>query len=292
MPRLSLPESAPLVTGTRPRRGPERRRSGAWKVAYADFVTALMALFIVLWMMSSGERVKASVSGYFRDPRGYTQKLGAGPAGSGEGVKVRKDNVVDVRQEIEQALRAMPEFERIRDNVKFSVTGEGLRIDLLETEHGFFFETGNPKPTEAGIELLRVLATELTKIPNKVAIEGHTDSRPYGRSDYSNWELSSDRANAARRVLEENGLDSTRISQVRGFADQRLLKKDDPTSPSNRRISIIVRNMGLDEQEAAQAEGPAVAPSPEKAPEPKASAPPASQPAQAAPQPAPAAAKH
>jgi len=134
------------------------------------------------------------------------------------------------------------------------ITAEGLRIDLLETKRGVFFETGNPKPTEAGRNLLQLLAVELAKLPNKVAIEGHTDSTPYGRVDYSNWELSADRANAARRILLEYGLPDTRISQVRGFADQRLLFKNDPSNPSNRRISIIVRNTGLDEQEEASAE--------------------------------------
>ena len=101
-----------------------------------------------------------------------------------------------------------------------------------------------------------MLATELLKLPNKVAIEGHTDSTPYGGADYSNWELSSDRANAARRILVKNGLDQDRISQVRGFADQRLLLKNDPMNPSNRRISIIVRNQGLDLQEETFAEAP------------------------------------
>jgi len=116
-----------------------------------------------------------------------------------------------------------------------------------------FFENGDPKPTQAGSELLKVLATELSKLPNKIVIEGHTDSTPYGRVDYSNWELSADRANAARRILADSGLDATRISQVRGFADQRLLLKNDPTNPSNRRISIIVRNQGLDENEEKMA---------------------------------------
>jgi chemotaxis protein MotB len=144
----------------------------------------------------------------------------------------------------------------MQKQVKITLTTEGLRVDLIETEHGLFFQTGDPKPTEAGSDLIKALAVELVKLPNKVAIEGHTDSAPYGRADYSNWELSSDRANAARRILEESGLDNARVSQVRGFADQRLLKKDDPTSPSNRRISIIVRNAGLDLQEEAMAQGP------------------------------------
>jgi len=126
-----------------------------------------------------------------------------------------------------------------------------------------FFDKGNPKPSEAGSELLKVLAGELVKLPNKIAIEGHTDATPYGRAEYSNWELSSDRANAARRILVETGLDQGRISQVRGFADQRLLLKDDATNPSNRRISIIVRNEGLDQQEEKFAEAPAAdAPAP------------------------------
>jgi chemotaxis protein MotB len=145
-----------------------------------------------------------------------------------------------------------------------TMTAEGLRIDLLETKRGLFFDTGNPTPTSAGGELLKVLASELVKLPNKIAIEGHTDSTPYGRPDYSNWELSADRANAARRILTESGLDDSRISQVRGFADQRLLLKDDPTNPSNRRISIIVRNQGMDMQEEKMAVAP-VSPAPAKA---------------------------
>jgi chemotaxis protein MotB len=165
----------------------------------------------------------------------------------------------------------MPSFKDMQNQIKMTITPEGLRIDLLETKRGMFFDTGNPTPTEAGGELLKVLATELAKLPNKIVIEGHTDSTPYGRPDYSNWELSADRANAARRILTASGLDATRISQVRGFADQRLLLKDDPTNPSNRRISIIVRNQGQDLQDeklgaaALPTAPPAAPPKPERA---------------------------
>jgi chemotaxis protein MotB len=148
----------------------------------------------------------------------------------------------------------------MQNQIKMTMTAEGLRIDLLETKRGLFFENGDPRPTEAGGALLKVLAGELAKLQNKIAIEGHTDSIPYGRPDYSNWELSADRANAARRILTEDGLDDNRISQVRGFADQRLLLKDDPTNPSNRRISIIVRNQGMDEQDQKMAAAPAASP--------------------------------
>ena len=230
---------------------------GAWKVAYADFVTAMMALFIVLWLLSASEKVQKAVGGYFQDPTGKGRQTGTTTAGVGETLTLNQTQLQQLKEKLEQAMKQLPTFQNLQKQVRMMITAEGLRIDLLETQHGLFFETGNPTPTVAGKDLLQLLATELMKLPNKVAIEGHTDSTPYGRSDYSNWELSADRANAARRILNEYGLAETRISQVRGFADQRLLLKNDPTNPSNRRISIIVRNIGLDEQEetSAQATG-------------------------------------
>jgi len=227
---------------------------GAWKVAYADFVTAMMALFIVLWLLSASEKVQKAVGGYFQDPTGKGRQTGSTNAGIGETLTLTKDDMQRLMEKLEQAMKQIPKFEHMEKQIKMTITAEGLRIDLLETKSGLFFETGNPKPTAAGSELLNVLSTELVKLPNKIAIEGHTDSTPYGRSDYSNWELSSDRANAARRILMTSGVSENRISQVRGFADQRLLFKDDRNNPSNRRISIIVRNQGLDEQEEAFAQ--------------------------------------
>ncbi len=220
---------------------------GAWKVAYADFVTAMMALFIVLWLLSASEKVQKAVGGYFQDPTGKGRQVGTSTAGMGETLTLTQSQLQQIKEKLEMAMKQMPTFKDIQNQIKMTITAEGLRIDLLETKRGLFFDTGNPSPTEAGAELLKVLAGELSKLPNKIVIEGHTDSSPYGRPDYSNWELSADRANAARRILTESGLDDTRISQVRGFADQRLLLKDDPTNPSNRRISIIVRNQGMDE---------------------------------------------
>jgi chemotaxis protein MotB len=232
---------------------------GAWKVAYADFVTAMMALFIVLWLLSASEKVQKAVGGYFQDPTGQGKQTGSTSAGVGETLTLTKDQLQQIKEKIQEAMKQIPAFKDMQNQIKMTVTAEGLRIDLLETKRGLFFDTGNPKPTEAGGELLKVLAAELMKLPNKIVIEGHTDSTPYGRPDYSNWELSSDRANAARRILTESGLDDSRISQVRGFADQRLLLKDDPTNPSNRRISIIVRNQGLDQHEEDVAGAPPAA---------------------------------
>ena len=122
-----------------------------------------------------------------------------------------------------------------------TVTAEGLRIELLETETGTFFETGSAIPSASGKEMLIALAAELGKLPNKISLEGHTDARPYsGGSEYSNWELSVDRANAARRLMQQNGVNPGQVVQVRGYADQQLRKPDKPEDASNRRISLIV----------------------------------------------------
>ena len=221
---------------------------GAWKVAYADFVTAMMALFIVLWLLSASEKVQKAVGGYFQDPTGQGRQTGTTTSGISETLSLNEKQLNEIKEKVQQAMKQIPALKDMQNQIKMTITAEGLRIDLLETKGGLFFQNGDPKPTQAGGELLKVLATELGKLPNKIVIEGHTDSIPFGRPDYSNWELSADRANAARRILADSGLDANRISQVRGFADQRLLLKDDPTSPSNRRISIIVRNQGMDDE--------------------------------------------
>jgi chemotaxis protein MotB len=245
MPKLSLPESAAPPPQVQTRRVYSRRHGGAWKVAYADFVTAMMALFIVLWMMNATASVKNSVVGYFKDPKGYTRTLGAGPGQSGEGILVHHDNVAGLQSQLKQALERVPEFHKLRDNVKFSVTGEGLRIDLLETEQGLFFVSGSPQPTESGEHLLHALAGELSAMPNRLIIEGHTDARPFRnatpQAGYSNWELAADRANAARRLLHTYGVSAAKVAEVRGFADQRPYNDKDPEDPRNRRVSVVVR---------------------------------------------------
>jgi len=123
-----------------------------------------------------------------------------------------------------------------------TVTGEGLRIELLESEKGMFFKSGSGVPSDLGTELLRDLSKELGKLPNSLLIEGHTDSKPYGEGrEYSNWELSADRANSARRVLDANGLRPGQVTQIRGYADQNLRNKNEPEDPANRRVTITIR---------------------------------------------------
>lgn len=239
---------------------------GAWKVAYADFVTAMMALFIVLWLLSASEKVQKAVGGYFQDPTGQGKETGTTRSGVSETLSLNEKQLKEIKDKVQEAMKQIPALKDMQNQIRMTITAEGLRIDLLETKGGLFFENGDPKPTDAGGQLLKVLASELSKLPNKIVIEGHTDSSPFGRPDYSNWELSADRANAARRILTDSGLAESRIAEVRGFADQRLLLKNDPTNPSNRRISIIVRNQTYNDLELPPAKLAAAAPAkPERA---------------------------
>lgn len=215
---------------------------GAWKVAYADFVTAMMALFIVLWLMNSSRQVQEAIGGYFKDPSGTSKKVGTDQRGSGENVLLKKDDMPKLKEQLQKSVRKLNDFEKLKNQIQMTVTGEGLRIELLESATGTFFESGSAEPNASGKELLVLLAAELGKLPNKLSIEGHTDSSPYsGAREYGNWELSSDRANAARRLMQQNGIRSDQVSQVRGYADQRLRTPSQPMDPSNRRISVIVQ---------------------------------------------------
>ena len=214
---------------------------GAWKVAFADFVTAMMALFMVLWLMNVNQETQEAVAAYFDDPKGFGEKMGSGQGGSGAGLRVREQDLEGLAAKIEKAM-SMPQFEALKDQVVSTVTAEGLRIELLENENGTFFTSGSPQPSPAGRQTLSLIAAELEKLPNEIIMEGHADSRPFhGRKNYSNWELSADRANSARRILMEAGLPAERIVQVRGFADVALRKPETPEDPTNRRISLIVR---------------------------------------------------
>jgi len=214
---------------------------GAWKVAYADFVTAMMALFIVLWLMNSSKQVQEAIGGYFKDPTGTAKMVGSDMSGSGENFLVSKENMAKLKEELQKTIRKVSNFEKLSRQIEMTVTAEGLRIELMEDEKGTFFELGSPQPSNSCNELLKALAQEIGKLPNHVSIEGHTDSRPYGKDSYSNWELSVDRANAARRLMQTGGLTAEQISQVRGYSDRRLRYKDNPENPGNRRISLIVQ---------------------------------------------------
>jgi chemotaxis protein MotB len=226
---------------------------GAWKVAYADFVTAMMALFIVLWLLSSSKAVQEAVGGYFRDPNGSAAKAGSSMQGTAESFSVSKDNMVQLMEELQKTIRKVPNFDALQNQIEMTITSEGLRIELLESATGTFFDSGKPEPNKDGQDILIALSKELGTIPNKIAVEGHTDSKPYsGKGNYSNWELSVDRANAARRIIQQNGIRQDQIMQVRGFADQKLRKLDSPLDPSNRRVSLIVQYLTKNTEDSAK----------------------------------------
>ena len=215
---------------------------GAWKVAYADFVTAMMALFIVLWLMNSSKQIQVAIGGYFKDPTGTSKKVGSNQSGSGENFTLTKDNMPKLKEELQKAVRQITNFDKLKNQIEMTITSEGLRIELLESSSGTFFDSGKQGLNDDGRELLVALAQELGKLPNHISIEGHTDAKPYASgSDYSNWELSADRANTARRLMQASGVRPDQISQVRGYADQKLRVPHDPLEPSNRRISLIVQ---------------------------------------------------
>jgi len=259
------PESKRPIIIIKKKGGHGGHHGGAWKVAYADFVTAMMALFIVLWLMNSSKQLQEAVGGYFKDPTGTSKKVGTNQTGSGENFSLTKKNMEELKEQLQKSIkRQIANFDKLKNQIEMTVTSEGLRIELLESKNGTFFETGSPSLNGDGKDLLVTLSQELGKLPNKISIEGHTDSNPYnGRPEYSNWELSTDRANTARRMMQENGLRADQVTQVRGYADQKLRVVANPLDPSNRRISLIVQYVVKEDDDddkpkpAAEGEKPA-----------------------------------
>jgi chemotaxis protein MotB len=276
-----MPSPPPIIIKKKVSHG--GHHGGAWKVAYADFVTAMMALFIVLWLLNSSAKIQKAVGGYFKDPTGTSKMVGTDMVGSGENFIVSKDNMKELKDQLQRAIREVPKFDELQNHIDMTVTNEGLRIELTESATGTFFDSGSNKMSEDGSGLVKLLAQELGKLPNHIAIEGHTDSKPYpAGAVYTNWELSADRANAARRLMQNNGIRADQITQVRGFADQRLRKTEAPLDPSNRRISLIVQYMEKTSVDTATAPGKEDGPEGAKAPEGKATGPPAANEAQPA----------
>src|SRR5271163_2878463 len=163
---------------------------GAWKVAYADFVTAMMALFIVLWLLNSSKQVQEAVGGYFKDPTGTSKRVGSDMVGAGENFVINKDNMQQLKEQLQKAIREVPNFDKLKNHIDMTVTNEGLRIELMESAKGTFYDIGSPNLNTDGRDIAVVLAQELGKLPNRLAIEGHMDAKSYSKgSNYSIWEL-------------------------------------------------------------------------------------------------------
>jgi chemotaxis protein MotB len=227
---------------------------GAWKVAFADFMTAMFAMFLVLWLVNQSSDVKAAIAGYFQDPLGRADEYGSSilpgegaqtqsprPMSPNQVIDLRRDRLERLAETIRQEIREVPALSAVADHIEIEITNEGLRIQLLEDSTGVFFQTGSAVPRETGAMVLRLLGKELGGMPNGVVIEGHTDARRYSRPDgYSNWELSVDRANAARRIMLTGGLNEAQVQQVRGWADRKLRDPSNPLADSNRRVTVTM----------------------------------------------------
>jgi len=233
----------------------EGHHGGSWKVAYADFVTAMMAFFLLLWLLAMVSPEKqAAVSDYFKNYSIYKEQ----PQQSGSSVLEKSSGVLDVglsfqREVKKEDVKTPPDvlakimrvaiedkLQAMKDQVFIDTTNEGLRIHIVDNEGSEIFRLGSDEPTEKARQIIRLVSETVKEKSNRIVIEGHTDSAPFKSAQKTNWELSTSRASALRRELENNGLDPSRIARVVGFADQELLIKDNPKDPRNRRISIIL----------------------------------------------------
>jgi chemotaxis protein MotB len=192
------------------------------------------------------------VGGYFKDPRGTSKRVGSNKNGSDTYVALKQEDMSKLKEELLQSIHHLDPQDKLKNQIEITVTAEGLRIELMESAKGTFFEIGSPEPTTALRDLLKVLSQELGKLPNKISIEGHTDAMNYsGQRKYDNWDLSTDRANEARRLMQAEGIQQDQISQVRGFADRQPRHGINPDDPSNRRVTLIVQYQVMHESEVA-----------------------------------------
>lgn len=289
------------------KKGGHAAHGGAWKIAYADFVTAMMAFFLLMWLLgSTTEGDKKGIADYFNSPLKVAM---FGGSGSGDSSSVIKGGGTDLsntsgqvkRGQVEapkrtfnlQALKAMREQQaqaeaarlkvlkekveeviandsrlaQYKSQIRLDLTAEGLRIQIVDNQNRPMFDSGNSDVKGYIQDILRAIGGVLREVPNKLTIEGHTDAKAFSSGDrgYSNWELSADRANASRRELIAGGLPGDKVLRVQGLAASMLYEKDNPESPLNRRISIIVMNREAEDRVFKAAEAEATASAPEDA---------------------------
>ena len=236
------------------KKGGHAHHGGAWKLAYADFVTAMMAFFLLMWLLgSTDEKTRKGISEYFQDPyeasridKGLIATLDeiAPTEMDQQSEKIDEMQLEQLKEKIKKMIEANPKLAEVKDQIKLETTPEGLRIQIIDNKNMPMFKSASSE-TEPQIQLiLRALAPVINKLPNKISINGHTDSRPFplNKKGYSNWELSSDRANAARQELNNGGLAEEKILRVTGLSASIPYNPGDLQDPMNRRISIIVMN--------------------------------------------------
>lgn len=223
---------------------------GAWKVAYADFVTAMMALFLVLWLVSQADvKLKEAIANYFKSPGVFSSMKGGILSRSKNMSKEpnpqdNEDALMSAAMLLRRKFQKSPEFDSVKDQVKIEVTDEGLRIQVIDKAEQVSFASGSADLTDSAKAILDEIARGICDLPNPIYLGGHTDRRVFPNgSTYTNWELSADRANAARRYLERSCVKPDQIRRVVGYADTDLLYPSDPFAPGNRRISITVASL-------------------------------------------------
>ncbi|WP_175653935.1 flagellar motor protein MotB [Pseudomonas sp. Marseille-P9899] len=248
---------------------------GAWKIAFADFATAMMAFFLVLWLLSTATpEQKIAIAGYFKDPIGFSESgtpyiidLGGSPQLAPEKTinpeekaeptpdssiinqdqvenlaeQVERERLELVLQELQNKVEQSPELQKFKDQILFEITQDGLRIQIVDAENRPMFDLGSARLKPYFEDILLAMADTIKTVPNKVSISGHTDAKPYaGSGEYGNWELSANRANAARRALVAGGYPDTQVARVVGYASSSLFDRERPLNPVNRRIDIVV----------------------------------------------------
>jgi len=263
------------------KKGGHGAHGGAWKIAYADFVTAMMAFFLLMWLLgSTTEGDKKGISDYFSSPLKVAMSGGSGSGDASHVIKgggqdltrqtgqvkagdvesprhtinlralkeeqrrAERTRLQQLKEKIKDVLANSPQLASLGGQIRLEMTREGLRIQIVDENNRPMFDSGSAVVKPYMRDLLRELGEVLTEVPNRLTLEGHTDATPFpgGERGYSNWELSADRANASRRELLLGGLPEARVLRVQGLAASKLLEPDDPKAPVNRRISIIVMN--------------------------------------------------
>jgi len=255
---------------------------GAWKIAFADFATAMMAFFMLLWIMASTTKEqKAAISTYFKNPSAFEGASTAPSQAQGEGSGsspslISFDGAIDMapeapssvldaqqadeaaqavdqarlealKEQIEEAVDKSDIIAPYKEQLLIDIVSEGLRIQIVDKENRPMFDSGSAQLKNYTDAILKELAAMINQVPNRISLTGHTDSKILARRGFSNWELSADRANAARRTLVAGGMREEKMGRVVGFADTIPFDKNAPDNPINRRISIIVLNKKADE---------------------------------------------
>jgi len=253
-----MEDSSKIVIRKRRKKSHAAHHGGSWKVAYADFVTAMMAFFLLLWLLSMiAPEKRIAVSQYFSEHSLFKTESSQS---SGTSILDKSTGVLDIEKpkpkeplRMKDEKRATPQelakmmkmaiedkLQALKNQVLIDTTMEGLRIQIVDNEGSEIFLSGSDEPTEKAVRIIRLVSDNIREQPNRIVIEGHTDAAPFKSSQKTNWELATSRASAARRELENNGIDPGRIARVVGYADQELLVPENPTDPRNRRISIIL----------------------------------------------------